>query len=51
MDIFLDINSDWKTVIMATHDENIVNWLKKRVIAFENKEVVSDIQNWEYILK
>ncbi len=51
MDIFLDINSDWKTVIMATHDENIVNRFKKRVIAFENKEVISDIQNWDYILK
>jgi len=51
MDIFLDINSDWKTVIMATHDENIVNRLKKRVVAFENKEVLSDVQNWTYILK
>ncbi len=51
MDIFLDINSDWKTVIMATHDENIVNRLKKRVVAFENKEVLSDMQNWTYILK
>jgi cell division transport system ATP-binding protein len=51
MDIFLDINSDGKTVIMATHDENIVNRLKKRVVAFENKEVLSDIQNGTYILK
>lgn len=51
MDIFLDINSDWKTVIMATHDENIVNRLKKRVIAFENKEVSFDVQNGKYILK
>ncbi|MCD5385282.1 ATP-binding cassette domain-containing protein [Candidatus Gracilibacteria bacterium] len=51
MDIFLDINSDGKTVIMATHDENIVNRFKKRVIAFENKEVISDIQNGDYILK
>jgi ABC-type ATPase involved in cell division len=37
MNIFFDINSDGKTVIMATHDENIVNQSKKRVIAFENK--------------
>ena len=51
MDIFLDINSDWKTVIMATHDENIVNRLKKRVIAFQDKKVISDIENWTYILK
>jgi ABC-type ATPase involved in cell division len=36
---------------MATHDENIVNRLKKRVIAFENKEVSFDVQNGKYILK
>ena len=51
MDIFLDINSDWKTVIMATHDDNIVNDLKKRVVAFQNKEVVSDVEKWKYDLK
>lgn len=51
MDIFLDINSDWKTVIMATHDSNIVNSLKKRVIAFQDKKVISDEENWTYILK
>jgi len=51
MDIFLDINKDWKTVIMATHDENIVNRLKKRVVAFEDKKVISDIENGEYILQ
>ena len=51
MDIFLDINSDWKTVIMATHDENIVNILKKRVVAFQDKKVISDIENAKYILK
>ena len=51
MDIFLDINSDWKTVIMATHDENVVNRLGKRVVAFENKEVISDVEKGNYILK
>ncbi|MDP2395385.1 MAG: hypothetical protein Q8S84_06940 [bacterium] len=48
MDIFLDINSDGKTVIMASHDSNIVNKLKKRVIAFQNKIVVSDTENGHY---
>ena len=51
MDIFLDINSDWKTVIMATHDDNIVNDLKKRVVTFQNKVVVSDVEHWKYELK
>jgi ABC-type ATPase involved in cell division len=36
---------------MATHDENIVNRLKKRVVAFEDKKVISDIENGEYILQ
>jgi ABC-type ATPase involved in cell division len=30
---------------MATHDENIVNGLKKRVIAFQDKVVISDVQD------
>ena len=51
MDIFLDINSDWKTVIMATHDDNIVNDLKRRVVTFQNKKVVSDVEEWKYDLK
>ncbi|MDD2871959.1 MAG: ATP-binding cassette domain-containing protein [Candidatus Gracilibacteria bacterium] len=51
MDIFLDINSDGKTVIMASHDSNIVNKLNKRVIAFQNKQVVSDTENGVYVLK
>lgn len=51
MDIFLDINSDWKTVIMATHDENVVNRLGKRVIAFQEKEIISDVEKGEYVLK
>ena len=50
MNIFFDINSDGKTVIMATHDENIVNQSKKRVIAFENKWITSDIKDWGYSL-
>jgi ABC-type ATPase involved in cell division len=29
---------------MATHDENIVNRLKKRVVAFDNKVVISDLE-------
>jgi ABC-type ATPase involved in cell division len=36
---------------MATHDENVVNRLKKRVIAFQNKEILSDLENGNYILK
>ncbi len=51
MDIFLDLNNEWKTIIMATHDSNIVNSLKKRVITFYDKRAISDIANWFYNLK
>ncbi len=51
MDIFLDLNVEWKTVIMATHDSNIVNALNKRVITFQDRRVVSDVENWVYNLK
>ncbi len=51
MDIFLDLNAEWKTIIMATHDSNIVNALNKRVITFQDRKVTSDIPNWKYNLK
>lgn len=51
MDIFLDLNVEWKTVIMATHDSNIVNALNKRVITFQDRKIVSDVENWVYNLK
>jgi len=37
MNIFLDLHADGKTIILATHDSHIVNSLKKRVVAFDNK--------------
>lgn len=49
--IFTDLNMDWKTVIMATHDSNIVNSLNKRVITFQDREIISDVENGEYNLK
>lgn len=51
MDIFEDLNSEWKTIIMATHDANVVNAGKKRVITFQDREVLSDEAKGSYILK
>ena len=51
MNIFQDLNSEWKTIIIATHDKNIVNDLNKRVVVFEDRWVSSDIGNWEYVIK
>ena len=51
MDIFLDLNAEGKTIIMATHDANIVNRLQKRVITFSERKMISDEKNWNYNLK
>ena len=51
MEIFDDLNKDGKTVIIATHDKNIVNHMKRRVVTFSDKSVTSDKENAEYNLE
>ncbi len=51
MKIFDDLHKDGKTIIIATHDKNIVNQMKRRVITFQGKQVVSDIEEGEYNLE
>ncbi|GGB53748.1 cell division ATP-binding protein FtsE [Virgibacillus dakarensis] len=48
MRIFEEINSRGTTVIMATHSKEIVNTIKKRVIAVEDGLIVRDEQRGEY---
>ena len=44
-----DINKELKTtIIMATHDKEIVNKMKKRVVAIENGVVVYDQEKGKY---
>ena len=50
MTILSELNRWWKTIIIATHDDKIVNKLKKRVITFKDWLVFSDIKNWNYDL-
>lgn len=42
MDIFQRINKAGTTIVMATHDRNIVDAMKKRVIAIEDDRIVRD---------
>lgn len=51
MNIFLDLNAEGKTIILATHDKHIVNNLKKRVVTFKDKQIYSDKENASYNLK
>lgn len=50
MKIFDDLNKEGKTIIIATHDKNIVDAFKKRVIVFKDKEVSNDVKKWIYEL-
>lgn len=44
------LNKDGKTIIMATHDDQVVNAMKKRVIAFQDGVIVSDTREGSYCL-
>ncbi|MBC5637888.1 cell division ATP-binding protein FtsE [Ornithinibacillus sp. BX22] len=48
MRVFEQINNSGTTIIMATHSKEIVNTIKKRVIAIEDGEIVRDEQRGEY---
>ena len=48
MRIFEEINNRGTTLVMATHNKDIVNTLKHRVIAVENGQIVRDEEKGEY---
>lgn len=48
MRTFEEINSRGTTIIMATHSQEIVNTIKKRVIAIEGGRIVRDQDRGEY---
>lgn len=50
MKIFDELNKSGITVIIATHDKNIVDTYKKRVITFKDKKVFSDVEKGNYNL-
>ena len=48
MNLFAEINQNGTTVVMATHNKEIVNNMKNRVIAFEGGHIVRDELKGEY---
>lgn len=48
MNIFSQINHNGTTIIMATHDKTMVDYMQKRVIAIENGRVVRDERKGVY---
>lgn len=48
MKLLLDINMRGTTVVVVTHDRDVVNFMKKRVIALKNGVIVSDVEKGDY---
>lgn len=48
MRVLLDVNSKGTTVIVSTHDKDMVNKLKKRVIVMNRGEMISDQEQGRY---
>ena len=48
MEIFTQINNNGTTIIMATHDKTMVDYMQKRVIALENGRIVRDDRKGVY---
>ncbi len=48
MQILDQINQRGITVIVSTHDQNLVDYFRKRVIKLDNGEIVKDIQAGTY---
>ena len=48
MELLEDINSAGTTILMATHAQEIVNDMKKRVIAIDKGEIVRDEERGRY---
>ena len=48
MNIFEEINLRGTTIVMATHNKEIVNTIKHRVIAIENGRIARDEMKGEY---
>lgn len=48
MRIFEEINTRGTTIVMATHNREIVNKIRHRVIAIENGQIIRDEQRGDY---
>jgi len=49
IDIFEKINKMGVAVLMATHDDRVVDKLKKRVIRLDGGKVISDVKEGKYV--
>jgi len=50
IDLLLKINEFGTTILLVTHNKDVVNSLKKRVVLIDNGEIISDQEKSKYIL-
>lgn len=50
MELLKKINEFGTTVVLVTHNREVVNGLKKRVIALDNGRIISDVEEGKYKL-
>ena len=50
IDLLKKINDLGTTVILVTHDRDVVNSLKRRVITLDQGEIISDQSKGRYVL-
>ena len=50
VNLLLKINQFGTTVVLVTHNHDIVNSIKKRVITLDNGQIISDQKSGKYIL-
>lgn len=50
IELLMKINEIGTTVLLVTHNREVVNFLKRRVITIENGKIVSDKERGKYIL-
>jgi cell division transport system ATP-binding protein len=50
IDLLLRINNFGTTVVLVTHNREVVNNLKKRVITIDNGAIINDQEKGKYFL-
>jgi len=50
VDLLLKINEFGTTVVLVSHNKDVINLVKKRVITLENASVISDQKKGKYII-
>lgn len=50
IELLLKINEFGTTVVLVTHNKDVVNFLRKRVIVMDHGEIVSDTEEGKYTL-